>query len=975
MKNRRSISGIAGALAAAFVLLLVCVVLQPGADDAPQLHQNGIIADIFAGEIPVGESRIAESPDGEAADGESPADGSAPASETLYDANGAAYEAGAVLVGLPAGADPEQALAAIAEETGIDGLAISNVSAIDGGASSLVEVRVPAGVDTQEAVRLIGASSAADSVQPNYVYHTQGGDAGGDRSGTGAAEAVGTLALTVDGTLAHGLIAQATTVNDPYVSKQWALQSVYAYGDTSGAGNAWDVAKTDGAVTVAVIDEGFSKAHPDLAANVVEAYNAADKSSDVSEVRGEGGHGTHVAGIVGAVANNGKGVAGVSHNARLMLVKITDSEGTISSNTVVSAIDYIISKKAAYNIRVISMSLGAGQDSMESWGDDAAIQAIDRACAAGIAVVCSAGNEYTDGNSGRTWTVPFINYPSDYKNVISVINLAHTGSDAHAVYRSKKSNYNLTGTSLANMPTGKNISAPGTDIYSTLPSSKYGDNTGTSMAAPCVAGALALAFTAHPDLSVSEATSLLYSTATDVASTGEGWDRYTGYGEVNAYGLVARGEYLSGTPSVQVGKTTVLTPSSSGEWTWTTSDERIAIVSDGVVSGVAAGSARITARGVVDGKPKTLDQIVVVYDPQITGASSVGVGLTAQLKVDGSPSGGWLWTTSDASAVTVNANGVVKGVKLGASAVITATLSDNPLISARKTIKVARISLSKAGVTAPTQFYTGHALKPAPTVMLSGKKLKKGTDYTVSYKNNKKVGAATVTVKGKGAYKGTASGTFFIIYKPKCTGATRIPVGATATYTVSNGSIAIKSGDSFATLSGEKLTAKKAGTVVLSICDKAGLERATKKVTVYPLTGSWTLQSATNRSYVLDVAGASHANGANVQVYHANGTTAQRFKFKLQSDGTFRVTCAASGKVLDVAGGSKEKGANVQQWSWGGVPAQRWRLSVDASNRVTLTSKVSGMALAVSGKAVDGRNVWQRPSSSSKTQKWVLVKA
>ena len=109
------------------------------------------------------------------------------------------------------------------------------------------------------------------------------------------------------------------------------------------------------------------------------------------------------------------------------------------------------------------------------------------------------------------------------------------------------------------MPTGKNISAPGTDIYSTLPTSGYGNKSGTSIAAPHVSGALALAFAQRPNMTVAEATSLLYSTATDITSYGTGWDRETGYGEVNAYMMVTGG-YLRGITTVQAGRTMSAAP-------------------------------------------------------------------------------------------------------------------------------------------------------------------------------------------------------------------------------------------------------------------------------------------------------------------------------------------------------------------------------------------------------------------------------
>ena len=891
--------------------------------------------------------------------------------EVLYDDSGAAYENGVVLVRVPADKPVEQTVAALAEETGIDGLAIADgesLSVSDG--SALVELSVPGSVGVEEAVTRIGAASSVDSVQPNYTYQLDSGESLPDSK----ADMAGTLALTTDGTLAHGLVAQATSVDDPYVGKQWGLQSIYAYGDTTGVGNAWDVAKAEHAVGVAVIDEGFIADHPDLKANVVVARNIHTGNNDVSETDGEGGHGTHVAGIIGAVANNGEGVAGVSYNAQLVLIKVADKYGSFTSAGLAKAIKYAASIKDKYNIRVINMSIGAPVSSTDEWKDDVLIDAIDYATAEGVVVVCSGGNETRD-SAGKTWKPPYINYPSDYKNVVSVINLAHKDSDVHSVYRNANSNYNFPEVAASNMPSGKNISAPGTKIYSTCLRLGYNNLSGTSMAAPSVSGALALLFAAHPELSVSEAKSLLYSTATDIASGGAGWDAETGYGEVNAYRLVTKDGYLSGTPIVQAGKTINLTPSGSGSWTWKTSDAAIATVSGGTVTGVASGSVRISAtRSTADGE-ETLHQVVTVYDPKIAGSSSVGIGVPERFSIDGSPAGAWRWTSSDEDAIKVNRNGVVTGLKMGAKATITASLADTPTISVTKTVKVGYADIARAKVSVEAQLYTGKACKPAPTVKLADKKLVRGKDYSVSYKNNVKVGRATVIIKGKGTYRGVAKSTFKIVRMPMCKGASKVPVDASATYVVKNGTIKLKSGIMRASLAGKTLTPLRTGTVVLAILDKAGIERATKKVKVYALTGTWELRSAVDSKYALDIANASKKNGANAQLYHRNGTSAQRFRFISKPNETYRIKCACSGKTLAVAKASKANGANVRQYKWNKTAAQRWRLEVDASNRVTLINKHSGRALSLANsKAADCVNVVQRTSKGAKYQKWILKK-
>ena len=353
------------------------------------------------------------------------------------------------------------------------------------------------------------------------------------------------------------------------------------------------------------------------------------------------------------------------------------------------------------------------------------------------------------------------------------------------------------------------------------------------------------------------------------------------------------------------------------------------------------------------------------------------MGKTIRLTTESTPDGCWSCSTSNKSIATVNDNGVVTGVKVGGTATITARLSSNTNVAVSKKITVSKANISDATVSAAVQLYTGKALKPVPVVKMGGKTLRNGTDYTItSYKNNVRVGTATVVVTGKGDYTGSKTGTFRIVYRPSCTGASQVPVGATAAYSVSNGSIAIKSGGGFARLSGKTLTGTRAGTVVLSVRDAAGVERATKKVTIFALSGNWELRSAVNTSYALDISGASKKTGANVQIYRSNKTPAQRFRFTANGDGTFRIANIKSWKVIDVSGGSRANCVNIQQWPWNTTNAQRWRMTVDASNRITLTNKGSNRVLDVCGaRAANCTNVWQYTSNGTKAQKWVLVRA
>lgn len=227
-------------------------------------------------------------------------------------------------------------------------------------------------------------------------------------------------------------------------------------------------------------------------------------------------------------------------------VKAAASDGSFYTDGLTNAYDYIIANKSTYNIRVVNMSLGGGIDSeSEASGDDALLQKIDAANAAGILTVCAAGNTDSAHNP------PYYEYPGDYATCLSVINLTSSGS------RSSDSNYNTSDVSESSSNGTKDISAPGTSIYSTYKTSNssYTYMNGTSMASPVVAGIAALVFAANDSLTPAQVKSILEETATDLGASG--WDRTYGYGEVNALAAVQRAYATrSSSPALSVSTTT-----------------------------------------------------------------------------------------------------------------------------------------------------------------------------------------------------------------------------------------------------------------------------------------------------------------------------------------------------------------------------------------------------------------------------------
>lgn len=449
----------------------------------------------------------------------------------LYD--NAPCEQGVVLVELAEGSTAEEVASLLEGSSGVAGFSVRDEG------PGFAAIQLPGEVSVDEALGQLSQFSMVDSAQPNFVYFAQGQDGGNSAE----ADASSAANLSASRLLSTGLQTQALDVNDPGSSQQWAIEAM-------NLKKAWSIAKGVGAIsdkpgkinrTVAVIDEGFEVGHEDLASCVVDTYDSYRASqgvsgaslADVSPTE-TGDHGTHAAGIVGATANNGIGIAGVSYNAQLQLIRAsrTDSGGYayFTSASLAKGVEHVIEMAPQLNTHVISMSVGG--EAATSNFDTVLTKAIDKAMNNDIVVVCSSGNKASNA-------APYVNYPSDYPPVVAVINVAHEGNGVDEYSRSMTSNYNRNDQDWA-----KDISAPGTSIYGPIDDGGYGWKSGTSMAAPHVAGVVSLMFAVNPDLPASEAIELLYSTATDLNASanrsGTTFDSETGYGLVNAEAAVRK---------------------------------------------------------------------------------------------------------------------------------------------------------------------------------------------------------------------------------------------------------------------------------------------------------------------------------------------------------------------------------------------------------------------------------------------------
>ena len=323
--------------------------------------------------------------------------------------------------------------------------------------------------------------------------------------------------------------------NDPQFTRQWNMRQIRAP-------EAWDVATGAADVIVAILDSGIDGSHPELAGRVVPGRNVRERSSDT---RDDIGHGTHVAGIIGAMGNNGAGVAGLSWGARLMPIKITDRYGDASIVAAADGIRWAVENGA----RVINLSLGGLDDSQT------VRRAVLDARSRGALLVAAAGNcgeliSYRDEGCDAL-NAPF--YPAALGEVIAVGALG--ANDELAPYSNSGEYVRLTapggvGGSTRNNPLDYVLSTWPPGLGSAIDQPGYNYEVGTSMAAPHVSCTAALVWSTNPSLSRDQVEAILLETADDLGPPGRD-DRY-GYGRVNAERAVRRAASLPGSRTADV---------------------------------------------------------------------------------------------------------------------------------------------------------------------------------------------------------------------------------------------------------------------------------------------------------------------------------------------------------------------------------------------------------------------------------------
>ena len=444
----------------------------------------------------------------------------------------------------------QQAAEQTTEELDEAGLAVEEVLVeADADTAATVLATVPGGADVEEAIAAAEDVEGVAYAQPNYVYELV--DDGWEAEELSAEECAEPEAEEAAEATSDSALDTAAVPSDPAAAVSKAstyANQYYLYGDLldtvgiKGANiiDAWDDVQCDNEVTVVVMDTGVNLQHVDLQANLLAEYCYDFCNDEALEADGDFcgdyyGHGTHVAGIVAATADNGTGIAGTSYNANIIAYKITDDDtGSPLASTawVVSAYEQmfeLVEEQPDLNIHVVNISLGSYSE-MTSESDLAMHECICEAREAGIITVCAGGN----GNGGKPYTVS--NYPADWEECLAVTALSTDG----------------TNVTWSDFNEEKDISAPGYLVYSTYNegTDSYTRMSGTSMAAPVVSGTFALLWAACPDATVDEVVQAVQATADEVDDSSDAYSRNsTGYngvvsGSAGALNAAAAVEYL-----------------------------------------------------------------------------------------------------------------------------------------------------------------------------------------------------------------------------------------------------------------------------------------------------------------------------------------------------------------------------------------------------------------------------------------------
>jgi thermitase len=285
-------------------------------------------------------------------------------------------------------------------------------------------------------------------------------------------------------------VSSYASFSPPYISylKNWGLVNTAAVSHVHAI-DAWTLTEGSSRVIVAVIDTGIDYEHPQLKENIIPGWNFVSNEEKAND---EHGHGTHIAGIIGAVPSSVTGISGVAHKVSLMPLKYYSAAlpGSANLKNTIRAIEFAVEHK----VNIINYSAGGPEFSEDEY------LALKKAERAGILVVAAAGNERQDSGLVENYY-----YPSAYglSNIITVT--------AHTIVNEKLRSSNWSKRKV-------DVSAPGENIYSALPHKAYGYMSGTSQATAMVSGIAVLLKACKPSITAVEMKSIIEKTVVPIES-------------------------------------------------------------------------------------------------------------------------------------------------------------------------------------------------------------------------------------------------------------------------------------------------------------------------------------------------------------------------------------------------------------------------------------------------------------------------
>ncbi|HYP30074.1 MAG TPA: S8 family peptidase [Blastocatellia bacterium] len=358
-------------------------------------------------------------------------------------------------------------------------------------------IQLDGNTSVEEAVRRAKADPRVEYAEPNYIYK-----------------------------------GSMVTPDDALFERMWGLSNSSTTGADIAAPRAWGITTGSNDLVVAIIDSGADLSHQDLARNAwvnpgevagngldddgngltddINGWNFAGENNRVYTHPQFDSHGTHIAGTIGAVGNNGKGVAGVAWNVKLMSLKFLDKkDGRGSTADAIRSIYYAMDqRRRGQNVRVINASWSGPGESI------ALREAVAEAGEAGILFVCAAGNDSTFIDSSPQFPVAWSGALPTMISVASMDELDEVSSFSNLGHATVS------------------VAAPGSRILSTLPENAYGYASGTSMATPHVSGIAALVWASEPGLTPAQVKRRIMATSEPLLTLAS---QVTSAGRANAY--------------------------------------------------------------------------------------------------------------------------------------------------------------------------------------------------------------------------------------------------------------------------------------------------------------------------------------------------------------------------------------------------------------------------------------------------------